>query len=156
MNRRIRLSLVGVLCLMLVSTLLIGCGRLDGSSWETYNQAGGEAYEKGNYAEADKQWSAAVKIAEEFSLEDPRLAINLNNLAVLYRAQGKYAEAEQLHQRSLAIYEKARGPDHPDVATVLENYADLLSKTGRADEAAKMEARAQAIRAKQSEQDRAQ
>ncbi len=44
--------------------------------------------------------------------------------------------------------EKALGPDHPDVATSLENYADLLRKTGRGDEAAKMEARAKAIRAK--------
>ena len=40
------------------------------------------------------------------------------------------------------------GPEHPSVAQFLENYADLLRKTGRNDEAAKMEARAQAIRAK--------
>ena len=39
----------------------------------------------------------------------------LNNLAVLYRGQGRYAEAEPLYKRSLAISEKALGPDHPDV-----------------------------------------
>ena len=38
--------------------------------------------------------------------------------------------------------------NHPDVAQNLETYADLLRKTGRADEAAEMEARAKAIRAK--------
>ena len=47
---------------------------------------------------------------------------------------------------------KALGPEHPDVAQSLENYAALLRKTGRATEAAKMEARAKAIRAKRAEQ----
>ena len=41
---------------------------------------------------------------------------SLNNLAELYRNQGRYAEAEPLYKRSLAIREKALGPDHPDVA----------------------------------------
>ena len=50
--------------------------------------------------------------------------------------------------RSLAIKEKVLGPEHPSVATSLENYAALLRETGRADEAAEMEARAKAIRAK--------
>jgi hypothetical protein len=43
-------------------------------------------------------------------------------------AQGRYADAEPLYQRSLAIPEKALGPEHPNVATVLENYAFLLRK----------------------------
>jgi tetratricopeptide (TPR) repeat protein len=31
----------------------------------------------------------------------------VNNLGLLYRAQGKLAEAEQMYQRALAGYEKA-------------------------------------------------
>ncbi len=77
-----------------------------------------------------------------------RQSLSLNNLAALYPALGRYGEAEPLHQRSLAIYEKALGPEHPDVAQSMENYADLLRETGRGAEAAKMEARAKAIRAK--------
>ena len=50
---------------------------------------------------------------------------SLNNLAELYRAQGRYADAEPLYKRSLAICEKALGPDHPDVATSLNNLAVL-------------------------------
>ena len=76
------------------------------------------------------------------------MATSLNNLALLYQAQGKYAEAEPLVKRALAIYEKALGPEHPDVARSLENYAALLRETARADEAERMEARAKAIRAK--------
>ena len=74
--------------------------------------------------------------------------MSLNNLGALYVTQGNYAEAEPLYRRALAIIEKALGPEHPNLATSLENYAALLRKTGRADEAAEMEARAKAIRAK--------
>jgi len=40
------------------------------------------------------------------------------------------------------------GPDHPHVASGLESYASLLEATNRAHEAAKLLARAKAIRAK--------
>ncbi len=80
------------------------------------------------------------------------MAQSLNNLALLYDAQGKYADAEPLYKRALAIVEKALGPEHPHVATSLENYAALLRKTGRGHEAAKMEARAKAIRAKHAKE----
>jgi len=45
-------------------------------------------------------------------------------------------------------YPGVLGPEHPNVPKVLDNYAALLRETGRADEAAQMEARARAIRAK--------
>ncbi len=95
---------------------------------------------------------AALKEAEKFGEQDPRFATSLNNLAALYRAQGKYAQAEPLYRRSLAIVEKALGPEHPQVAQSLENYAALLHKLNRDAEADKMEARAQAIRAKHAQE----
>ncbi len=76
------------------------------------------------------------------------MATSLNNLALLYDAQARYAEAAPLYRRSLAIVEKALGPEHPHVATSLENYARFLRDTGRKDRAEEMEARAKAIRAK--------
>ncbi len=59
------------------------------------------------------------------------MATALNNLAEVYRAQGRYAEAGPLYERSLAIREKNRGPDHPNVATVLNNLAALHEARGR-------------------------
>ncbi len=78
----------------------------------------------------------------------PVYSTNLNKLAQLYSTLGKYAEAEPLFRRSLAIRENSLGPKHPDVAQSLENYAILLRETGRPKKAAEMEARAKAIRAK--------
>lgn len=42
--------------------------------------------------------------------------------------QGKYAEAEPLHGRAAEIMEKALGPEHPDVATTLSNWAGVLKE----------------------------
>lgn len=42
--------------------------------------------------------------------------------------QGKDEEAKPLYVRSLAIYEKVYGPDHPDVATCLNNLAMLVEQ----------------------------
>jgi tetratricopeptide (TPR) repeat protein len=76
------------------------------------------------------------------------VAIGLNNLALLYKSLGKYAEAEPLYKRALAIDEKALGPDHPTVATIAGNLARTLRKLGRDSEAKVYEDQAAKIRAK--------
>ena len=63
------------------------------------------------------------------------MATSLNNLATLYQAMGRYAEAEPLFRRGLEIREKQLGEDHPDVATSLNNLADLYQGHGRYAEA---------------------
>ena len=70
----------------------------------------------------------------------------IKQLALLYEAQGNYAEAEPLYVRALANEETSLGPDHPEVLQSLRNYAALLRKMGRTAKAVKMEARAAAIR----------
>jgi len=69
-----------------------------------------------------------------------------NNLAYLYNAQGRYADAEPLYQRALAICEQRFGPNHPHVAVILAHYASLLRNMHRDTEAADLESRAAAIR----------
>ena len=59
--------------------------------------------------------------------------------------RGRYGEAEPLFQRSLAIYEKALGPDHPEVATALNNLAVLYEDQGRYGEAEPLYQRSLAI-----------
>jgi tetratricopeptide (TPR) repeat protein len=66
-------------------------------------------------------------------------------LAVLYKNQGKYEEAEPLYLRSLTIMEKLL-PNHPDTAIMLGNYALFLQKMNREGEAVELERRARAIR----------
>ena len=74
--------------------------------------------------------------------------LGLNNLAALYRNQGRYTDAEPLYKRSLAIWEKALGPEHPDVALGLNNLAALYRNQGRYTDAEPLLKRSLAIREK--------
>ena len=75
------------------------------------------------------------------------MAALYTNLAVIYQAQGRYAKAEELYRRALAIYEEVLGPEQPQLARGLENLAALLRETGRKEQAEELAARAKALKA---------
>jgi tetratricopeptide (TPR) repeat protein len=51
--------------------------------------------------------------------------------AFVFSTSGSFrSEAEPLHQRALAIREKTLGPEHPHVATSLNNLAELYRTQG--------------------------
>jgi tetratricopeptide (TPR) repeat protein len=75
-------------------------------------------------------------------------AAALNQQVLQLYSQGRYSEAIPLAQRTLAIVEKARGPDNPDVATALDNLAQLYSFQGRYTDAEPLYKRSLAIREK--------
>src|SRR5277367_3198275 len=56
-------------------------------------------------------------------------------LAMLLQYKARYAEAEPLFRRALAILESSLGPDDSDVASALNNLAELLRATNRFSEA---------------------
>jgi tetratricopeptide (TPR) repeat protein len=76
--------------------------------------------------------------------QHPDVAMTLNNLAVLYKTQQRYDEAENFYRRALSIFERALDPTHQKVITALMNLARLLQKVGRSREALDLEARADA------------
>ena len=76
-----------------------------------------ELYAAGNYPAAlveAQKLEAGVKA--RFGVNHANYGVALDNLARVYGQQGKYADAEGLYKRALAIREKALGADHPDVA----------------------------------------
>jgi hypothetical protein len=110
------------------------------------NNLAGLYDEQGKYAEAEPldRWALGS--------EHPSMAVSYNNLAGLYYNQGQYAQAELYLQGALALLEMDLGPEHLNVAKVLENYIALLRKMNRDAEAEELEARAQAIRAKHGQE----
>ena len=58
------------------------------------------------------------------------------------------ADAERLFKRSVATFEKTLGPNHPDLADVLENLAGLYKDQGRYADAEQFFKRSMAIRGK--------
>ena len=55
----------------------------------------------------------------------------MNQLAVSWRAQGRYDEADRAYREALTVYEAANGPDDPKVAVALSNLGDILRRRGR-------------------------
>ena len=77
--------------------------------------------------------------------DHPDTTAALDDLAVALQTKGRYAEAEPLHRRALAIREKALGSDHPSVAHSLNNLVLLYYTQGRTAEAEPLLLRALAI-----------
>jgi tetratricopeptide (TPR) repeat protein len=59
------------------------------------------------------------------------VAWTLNNLALVYRDQGKYTEAAGLFERALTIREKALGGSPPVVGQSLNNLAFVYWTQGK-------------------------
>jgi tetratricopeptide (TPR) repeat protein/CHAT domain-containing protein len=105
-----------------------------------------ELYAAGNYPAAlvvAQKLEAQVKA--RFGVNHTNYGIALGNLADVYWRQGKYAEAEGLYKRVLAIREKALGADHPDVAQTLNNLALVYKDQGKYADADGLYKRALAI-----------
>jgi hypothetical protein len=76
---------------------------------------------------------------QQLGPEHPETARSLNNLAELYRAQGKLEQAEPLYVRTLAINEQQLGSLHPNTQITRVNYASLMRAMGRDAEAVALE-----------------
>jgi tetratricopeptide (TPR) repeat protein len=88
---------------------------------------------------------AVTRQADEAGIAEPTGAL-FNYLGTLFSERARYVEAEQLYRRALAIAEATQGPDHPTVASRLNNLAILLRATDRAVEAEALLRRALAIK----------
>jgi tetratricopeptide (TPR) repeat protein len=112
------------------------------------HRAGLTRYTLGEYDEAELLYLHSLRIREnELEKNHPDVASSLNNLALLYDAQNKFAQAEPLHFRSLAIRE-ILGKDHPDVAISLDSMGAHYYAQGQYNKAEPLQIRSLAIREK--------
>ena len=74
------------------------------------------------------------------------MATILSNLALLYKSQDKYEQAEPLYQRALRIREQHLGSQHPQTAEVMHDFAVFQETQGNKDEAKPLYERALAVR----------
>ena len=77
--------------------------------WQVYETGGEKALQQQDYFEAEKQLSAALKVAGSFHFPDEQLVTSLRLLAAVYNQVGKYPEAKPLLKRALALDEKTHG-----------------------------------------------
>ncbi|MCP4702881.1 MAG: CHAT domain-containing protein, partial [Gammaproteobacteria bacterium] len=78
----------------------------------------------------------ALRVSEQvLGKEHPDTLTSVNNLAGIYRVQGRYGEAEPLYLRALRVSEQVLGKEHPDTLISVNNLADLYRVQGRYGEA---------------------
>jgi tetratricopeptide (TPR) repeat protein len=66
-------------------------------------------------------------------------------LAAILDASGRHREAAATLRAALSAYERVLGPDHYEVAGVLQRLADVAERAGESEQAAALRARAQRI-----------
>ena len=93
--------------------------------------------------EAEKLYERALTGNEEkLGATHPNTLETVQNLANVYRNQGRYDAAEKLCERVLTVKEEKLGATHPDTLGTVQNLAIVYQSQGRYDEAAKLYKRA--------------
>lgn len=126
---------------------LLSCSRSDTETrFLEYQNAGDKAYVGNNYAEAEKQYRAALAVAEENGPENTLVLIGLRSLAQLYMSQKKDADAESLFQKRIEIAEKISSKEPEKLATMYDDLATLYLLRDRYSEAEPLYKRALALK----------
>lgn len=111
---------------------------------ETATAVGNLAYLyrlQGDYEQSIHMYERALSIREKaFGTDHPKATITCFNLGELYREQGNYEQAEKQILRALTTHESAAERSRV-VDDMLKEYALLLHKMGRSEEAAQIEKR---------------
>jgi len=120
---------------------------LEEKAAEYYDKAGCWYREKYDWEKSEASLKKAVNIREKvFGVEHPDTATSLDNLALTYKACGKYKQAESIFNQILTIRERVLGPEHIDTAISANNLAYLYVNQGKYEQAEPLYKRALIIR----------
>lgn len=139
----------------LVLSIPVGshAGTAPSAKWERLYEQSEATYINGDPDRAFAVAQQALQEAERAKgITSAAVAKCLRNLGEIQQGRGKAREAEDYYKRALAMYEKALGAEHLEVADTLDRLAYLYD-WGRAMENGPLYTRALAIREKALGQD---
>jgi tetratricopeptide (TPR) repeat protein len=133
-------------CLAVVALAVLGKARAD-DDLAAQQKAIDVHLAAHRYAEAATIARQLVLTAESSS-SDPRvIGGSCNRLGHVYRAWGRYADAEASYRKALDLYERTFGPSHILTALTVNNVAEVYRLQKRYDEGASLYTRAEKIAA---------
>ena len=99
----------------------------------------GLAWKVGNCLDSDGWWKEAETLIIQVTnfrlrvlgLEHPQILTTMNNLAYLYKSQGKYEAAKPLYEETLQLRKEVLGLEHPQTLTSMKNLAYLYKSQGK-------------------------
>lgn len=136
------LSFVLSATIALGSSGMLTAGWAAGGKFEAFSTSAEKAYAAQDYAEAEKNFLAALAESGKLEKGDKRPATTMYNLALVYQAQGKYPQAEEMFLKAKDAFVEFYGADHQRVGQVFLDMADLYVQ--QAGEDAKPELRTKA------------
>ncbi len=98
--------------------------------WQKYMTSGKKALESEDLSTAETMMGLALKQANEFGIQDPRLWESICQMGNVYLAQDRRARAESLYKYALELCQKNRGQMHPDNAKFWEVLAEMYESEG--------------------------
>lgn len=109
-------------------------------------------FDQKQYEEAELVFRHSLIMAEELLWPgNPFVGDALRYLAGSFASQGRHMQAVPLYRKALAVIEQVRGPQHGDIAQLLDEFAKTLRFLNQDQEAKRFENRAQFIRASKTE-----
>jgi len=100
------------------------------SDWAARTRAGEYAFAYGQIERAEKEFQAALEIAQGFPPGDRRLETSLENLARLSEHRADFDRAQPLYQLLLAAQEHRLGPSDPGLLDTLYAVARVSQPMG--------------------------
>lgn len=149
-RNRDELKLVALYQRALSMRTKINNGTVNQAVYNSHNDLGRLFLRLERYDEAKTNYKAALGIVERFfGANSAGLVIDsLLNLAAVHVEEEEYAEAEPLYVRARTNLTNNKKENTLKMAEVLEAYASLLRKRGRAQEATTLSQNAQQIRSR--------
>jgi tetratricopeptide (TPR) repeat protein len=97
------------------------------NNWKQLSAKADAAVKRGDKAEAEEDYKAAMTEAEKLGADNPAQAEAIVNLANFYYVQGAGDRADELYKKSLALHEKNLGKEHVDLVVDLVGLARVSS-----------------------------
>ncbi|HEY9714673.1 MAG TPA: tetratricopeptide repeat protein [Chroococcales cyanobacterium] len=96
--------------------------------WNNYIDLGSTAYSTGHFEIAETMLRQAAKEAHKLKRGYPAVAIVLENLAVVFFRQERYAKSERVFKRAIAMHESQRteGRGAVDICRIHYKMAELF------------------------------
>ena len=74
-----------------------------------------------------------------FGQDHADVATTYNNLASVFKSQGEYNQAKELHEKALIISKRIFGENHAYVATSYNNLASVYNSLGEYNQAKELQ-----------------
>lgn len=98
--------------------------------------------QQGQFLAAEMMYKRVLFGLEKLGPDHTLTLAAVNDIGILYEAQNKLEEAEQMYEQALGVCETVQGSDHLTTLATVHNFGLLYSRQGKLDEAEQMFKRA--------------